>query len=113
MKPYTLGDLIDHLQVLGNAKVRGLSDQLHSDRGDYERSAIAPGGTERASQLARMYMSRIGSTMTGWKGGDFPVRTDLLVMLGDFGNCGPCIVDLIMGDDGVYEVVTAEDPLFR
>ncbi len=78
MKTYnqmTLGELIEALDRLGDAKVRGLGEDIHSDRGFYERNAVDPDGSEIvARDLAHKYRSQIGKPIYGWKGGDYYVN---------------------------------------
>ena len=100
----TLGDLIEALNALGDAKVRGLGGDIHSDRGFYERNAVAPTMTEHAARdLAATYQKQVGKEIHGWKGGEYYVKERENVYVAEYGDTGPAVCGLIPGADGVYE----------
>ena len=108
-KPLTLGELIEHLHSLGDAKVSGLSGEVDSYRGYYERNATHYGKTRKASKLAARYQAEIGKPIYGWKGGDYTVDSDELIYYAGRGDCGPQICGFELGAGGVYRPVLVEE----
>ena len=96
-------ELIEALEALGDAKVTGLDFSIHSDRGFYSRNAVAP--TDQvfeATELARLYRDQEGKIMTGWKGGEFPVKLDEYIYVAEYGSMGPAVCGLFERYDGTY-----------
>lgn len=100
MKSYramTLQDLIDALWALPQtAVVDGLQPSVHSYRGFYEQNAIAyeAGLLTNAHVLAQMLSKEIGSTLHGWKGGEFPCDPAQPVYLAEVGDTGDMIIGI-------------------
>ena len=107
----TLDDLIDALDKLGDTPVRGLSGEVYSYRGYYERNATAPCGlTHTGRLLADLYRKQIGKDMQGWKGGDYRVDGGELIYYTSQRDTGPCIIGLEQaGVDGYYEPVLLDE----
>lgn len=114
MKSYramTLQDLIDELWALPQtAVVDGLEPSVHSYRGFYEQNAIGfeAGLLLNAHELAQALTKEIGSTLHGWKGGEFPCDPAQPVYLADVGDTGDMIVGIEQrsGEDPyIYEPV--------
>lgn len=110
-KPLTLGEFIAALDALGDqAQVRGLSGDIRSYRGYYERNATAPCGfVHHADFLAGMYREQVGKDITGWKGGGFQVSLEEQVYYADIGETGPQIVGFRAAHDGVYELILVQE----
>lgn len=109
-KPLTLGELIERLDSLGAAEVRGLDGMVRSYRGYYERNATEPCDWVRAaSVLAENYSEAIGSPITGYKGGDYTVNEDELIYYAGYGDTGPQICGLEIAADGIYQPVLVEE----
>lgn len=110
-KPFTLGEFIAALDALGDqAQVRGISGDIRSYRGYYERNATYPCNlVHHADFLADMYRKQVGKDIRGWKGGDFQVSLDELIYYADIGETGPQIVGFRRGDDGVYELILVKE----
>lgn len=103
-RTFTLGDLIDELNGLGVATVKGLGLEIDSYRGYYERNAIepSPGVILPAATLAREYENQIGKEITGYKGGDYYVSANENVYLAGYGDTGPNIAGFVKDEDGDY-----------
>lgn len=118
MKTYqvlNLQQVIDALRALPDDPfVVGIDGILHSDRGYYERSASSPvDWPTRASDLADTLEQQVGKPTTGWKGGDYSVRLDLPVHVGDYGDTGPAIAGFELNAvTGHYDIVGIEDTWF-
>ena len=107
---FTLGDLISALEKLGDAPVKGLTGEVYSYRGYYERNATEPTNeVYPATTLANSYRSQIGNVMQGWKGGYYPVRQDQLVYYVGEGDTGPVIIGIECGEDNVHHPVLLAD----
>jgi hypothetical protein len=110
-KHMTLQDLIDALKALPEgSKVKGLDNSVHSYQGFYEQNAIPPTRDVvlNAHELAQDLVKEIGSTLYGWKGGEFPCDPAQPVYLAD---TGPAIVGLERADwdiEDLYEPVVVE-----
>lgn len=102
-KSLTVGMLIDHLQTLDPSQPIELAAKADSYRGYYNHVAVAPGSSTAGKLLAHL-KSKLGSTMTGYKGGDFTFHDGCQVFVADYGDCGPLLALM----DG--ELVTIEHP---
>lgn len=86
----SLADLLDHLKRLpATAHIGGLSANFCSYRGYYEHLAIEPGPGVAAGDLLVALGSQVGQSMTGWKGGTFPIDGSCLVFVAYEGETGP------------------------
>lgn len=110
----TLADLIGQLEDINESPVQGLSGNVFSYRGFYERNCTEP--SERVAtgaELAKEYANQVGQTMYGWKGGDFITEPDHLIYYSTERDTGPCVIGLECGDDGTYRpVLLAHDDHF-
>jgi hypothetical protein len=90
-KHLTLGETINALEAMDpNTSVVGLHGQVESYRGYYQHVALEPGPYSiRAERLAQWLTEQVGGTMSGWKGGDYPIKEDCYVFLAHEGNTGP------------------------
>ena len=79
-------------------KVFGLEPWLDSYRGYYEHVAMEDEGHTTGNQLAAMIRGRLGTTMHGYKGGDYLVHERCQVFLAGYGHTGPMLVGFT--DDG-------------
>lgn len=78
-------------------------ENFHSYRGYYEQAAIEPGADEiTAGELAELVDDLIGTTLEGWKGGDFYMKADTEVWVAMEGCTGG---DMIMGTEMVDGVL--------
>jgi len=96
-KQFTLGDLIDKLEMLDPATLVKMqfSDPAvdftsHSYRGYYDQLAIYPrfdrcGTPVCVSQLVRMLKECDGHTYSGWKGGDYTMDRGTPIWVSDLG----------------------------
>lgn len=107
----TLGEVIDYLRAAPSySMVSGLSLDADSYRGYYERIAIDQGDWVRAHSLADYLDEKIDTTMTGYKGGEYPVTKQTLVHVAAYGYTGPMLVGFILdGDDGDITPVLVEE----
>lgn len=92
-EPMTIKDLIHALAAMEPDAPISLSTNIDSYRGRYKHVAIDPDGTTTAGELREALLEMQGTTMTGYKGGDFPVTEDCLVFLAGWGDLGPMLVD--------------------
>ena len=96
----TLGEVIDYLRAVPEySMVSGLDNATDSYRGYYERIAINRGDWVRARSLADDLAEKIGKTMIGYKGGEFPITEQTLVHVADYGYTGPMLVGFILDSD--------------
>lgn len=103
---YTLADLIEALRSIGDAPVFGLTGEIDSYRGYYERNATEPANDVQAGNwLAEKYSNEVGKAMQGWKGGDYLASVDELIYYAPVGDIGPCIIGLEADGDGLYRPV--------
>jgi len=101
----TVGDLITFLREQDpHATIRGLSDDAMSYRGYYEHVGIEPGETTVEALLTELER-KVGTTMHGYKGGDFPFEDRCLVFVAYYGSTG----DKLIGFDENLQAVTMED----
>ncbi|BBX82258.1 hypothetical protein [Mycolicibacterium aubagnense] len=106
----TLGQLIDALAALDDAPVRGLSGFIHSHRSWYERNATDPTSrVEKASVLAALYRSVVGTQMPGYNSGEVTVLAENPIYYAAFGESGPYIIGIEPGEDGVHTPVLLAD----
>ena len=114
-KRHSLGELIEALRDLpGDTEVYGLTEEIFSYRGYYERPCIAPSREEEthtARHLVETYSRQIGKEITGWKGGDYEVNPRELVYVASRGDTGPSIIGLRKNpfNDLYGPVLLAED----
>jgi hypothetical protein len=110
-KRQSLGELIDILEDIGQESVQGLTGTVDSYRGFYERTSTPPtGDISTGAALAASYLDRLGSTMHGWKGGEYTVDPDEPVHYAEPRDTGPAILGLNQGADGIWRpVVLAQD----
>lgn len=91
----TLGDLIDWLEKQNpNLVVKDGFGSPHSDRGSYEELAFDPVEETTFGAMLDHAQSAVGSTYTGWKGGDFVMDRSTPVLIGEYGNCGDEICEI-------------------
>ena len=100
-----LSDLIARLADLPDGTIiRGLSAKHGSYRGYYEHIGIEPGETT-ATELHDALAAGLGTTMHGYKGGEYVVSGDCLVFVAHYGMTGDRLIHV--GDDG--GIITMED----
>jgi hypothetical protein len=96
--PLTVGQVMKYLNDMkslhGNdVIVPGLSADSDSYRGYYERLAIEPGSGVKAIDLFVHLNMKLGTIMTGYKGGDFFIGMETLVHVAHWGDTGPKLID--------------------
>lgn len=112
-KPLTVGELIALLEGLGDDFViHGLWPYATSYRGYYKHVAI---DTEpvavcwtTAGGLRAELDKKLGTTMNGWKGGEYPFTEGCYVFVAQPGRIGPFLV----GFTAEGEPITVEDVYF-
>ena len=72
--------------------IQGVTADHTSYRGDYSNLALIPGRQVKLITLRKYLRSIDGRSMTGWKGGTFPIHDGVLVHLAHEGDTGPRIV---------------------
>lgn len=109
--PLTFGELIDHLDALGEQPVRGLTGRVHSHCAWYDRPATEPADVVHpGTWLADAYRSELDTPLTGYGGGgQYRDFADKLVHYADFGQDGPVILGFERTPDGVHELVLLKD----
>lgn len=107
-----LGEVIKALRELPEgSRVKGIeSGVIHSDRGYYDRNAVTPSRetTWEPRILADQLASCIGGVMYGWKGGEYPIRSDKPVAYADDGDTGPYLAGFSEIEPGLYRPVTID-----
>lgn len=102
MKKYeslTVDRLLAVLDALpADSVLQGLSREVDSYRGFYEHVAVEPGEGVTAGELAAELRAKIGTTMHGYKGGDFAFRGRCYVFVAGWGDTGPSLAGFT--DDG-------------
>lgn len=103
----TLGDLIKGLAGLDQAAPitdgdgRGLGD-FDSYRGYYADLAIEPAdAVGTVGDLLAKARAALGETFTGYKGGDFTMGEEAPLWIASYGCCGPALVSISVGPEGV------------
>ena len=102
----TFGQLIDRLAQLPPDMLLAAS-KPHSYRGYYSDVAIDP--TEwpsTAGSLLAECREMMGRTMTGYKGGEYPVHENVPVWVAPYGCCGNKLMSI--GDDGALNTEEEE-----
>ena len=85
--PMTVQSLIDTLDAMPADTTVGLAMSAGSYRGYYEHVGIEEG--KSFSESLSLYLKGlIGTTMHGWKGGDYTFRGDSYVFVADHGYTG-------------------------
>lgn len=104
-KAMTVGDLIDWLKTRHpNAVIPGLSADADSYRGYYEHVSIEPGDYVYAGDLLAHLESQVGTTMTGYKGGEYKFDLGCYVFVARYGCTGP----FLAGFDDLTPVVVEQ-----
>lgn len=103
-KAMTLNELIKALESIDpKAIVYGLEPYGDSYRNYYDRFAIAPSKRgargDTAGLLSHCYKDLIGTTMHGYKGGDYVIDGNKLVYVANYGETGNLIIDLVYDED--------------
>jgi hypothetical protein len=101
----TLGQLISRLEKMHTRNHRLLTSDgrgiegLGSYRGYYSDLALHPvdGPVWTAAQLHRACSGVLGTTLTGYKGGEFIMKKDTPLWLASYGCLGQAIMDLTPG----------------
>uniref|UniRef100_A0A6M3KA10 Uncharacterized protein n=1 Tax=viral metagenome TaxID=1070528 RepID=A0A6M3KA10_9ZZZZ len=62
----------------------------------------------RVGELLAMFKNAVGSTHTGYKGGDFTMSRQTLVWVAPYGSCGRMLTD-IRSKDSITLIITSED----
>ena len=89
----TLGELRRRLADFDpTGVIEGVTADHTSYRGDYSNLALIPGGRVKILTLRKYLTAITGRSMTGWKGGSFPIHDGILVHLAHEGDTGPRIV---------------------
>jgi hypothetical protein len=85
----SLGEVIEQLESLPeDAVVPHGFGSPHSDRGDYSQLAFTPESQARVSDMLASAKSAVGTTYTGWKGGEYEMGTYSYCHIGEYGTCG-------------------------
>lgn len=102
----TLGDMIHKLEMMdGSIDVYGLG-MMNSYRGYYSDLSFEPeDGKESVSELLSRCKEAMGSTFTGYKGGDYVMGKLTPLWLAEYGCTGDKIIDIL--EDGT--IVTEPD----
>lgn len=88
----TLGVLIEWLEQQDpNLVVMDGFGSPHSDRGSYDELAFDPMPEARLGDMLKYAKDALGSTFTGWKGGEYTMDEHTSVYIGEFGECGHAI----------------------
>ena len=102
----TLGKMIAFLKAANPDLMLPRLENPHSYRGYYSDLAFEPSdGFRKASEILADCESSLGSTFTGWKGGDFLMKESTPVWVAFEGCCGKKLIKI--NQDGTIE--TAED----
>ena len=85
----SLGQLIAWLKTQPQDRVvkHGFGEG-HSDRGDYHDVAFHPVPETTIGEMLRHAADVLGSTQTGWKGGEFIMNEHVSAHIGEYGRCG-------------------------
>lgn len=85
----TLGKLIEWLEAQDpELIVKDGFGSPHSDRGDYSELAFSPVNEAKIGDMLTYAKSAVGSTYTGYKGGEFEMSLRTSVYIGEYGYCG-------------------------
>lgn len=90
-KHLTLAETIEALAAMDpETVVRGIHGGVQSYRGFYDQIALSPTGVGYAAlHLATWLQSQVGSTMEGYKGGEFQIKEDCHIFIAEWGDTGP------------------------
>ena len=66
----------------------------HSDRGDYQNAAFDPIGETTIGEMLTHAEALLGSTQTGWKGGEYVMHEWVSAHIGEYGDCGEPITGM-------------------
>ena len=85
----TLGKLIEWLEQQNQEMVvkDGFSTP-HSDRGSYAELAFTPEPEAKIGDMLKYAKSSLGTTFTGYKGGEYTMHENTSVYIGEYGECG-------------------------
>lgn len=93
-----LKELIEELEKHGPSKVVKLGFSTpHSWRGDYSQLAFVPTKNVTVGEMIRCAKEALGSTYTGWKGGEFTMDEYSSVYLAEHGECGEELGPTLLG----------------
>lgn len=85
----TLGELIQWLETQDkNDIVTDGFSSPHSDRGFYYNLAFTPQPESRIGDMLDHAKGAVGSTFTGYKGGDYFMDLNTEVLIGGYESCG-------------------------
>lgn len=99
-KQMTVREVLDKLgEIPRDIPITGLSADSDSYRGYYERLAIEPGLGAEAGELFDHLARKLGTYMTGYKGGEFEIHGDTLVHVARWGDTGKMLVDIVYNPD--------------
>ena len=109
-KQFTVGELIDALNEFDeNRVIVGLTDYVESYRGYYQHVAIHPGEETTVGYLISQLRGALGTTMHGYKGGEYPFNKDCLVFVAGYGDTGPGLAGFhSIGPDLLMPIVIEE-----
>ncbi len=105
---WSLGMLIDSLQDLSQGQPIACSSKLRSYRGFYAHLAIEPGESTVGELLSNLEAA-VGSTFTGYKGGEYVMSRKTPMWLAEYGCCGPYISGVDSSSWRVHLVTTEDD----
>jgi hypothetical protein len=106
----TLGEIIAHLETLPLDMVAedGFGNP-HSYRGHYEDLAFEPAAGVTVGSMLAAARGALGRTFSGYKGGDYVMRSFARCWLAPYGACGIPIV-LPEGEPPVYVLPAPPSP---
>jgi len=106
----TLGQLIEKLEKLdGRKEIVGIGYAM-SYRGYYSDLAFEPGDEVRTvGDLLGDCTSALGSTFTGYKGGDYVMDEHTPLWISAYGCCGDKLMGLNLSVDPITPVVEKEE----
>lgn len=88
----TLGELIEFLEKRDPNKVVKLGFyHPHSYRGYYDQVAFIPVSDTTIGEMLKEARSALGTTYTGWKGGEFTMGAYTDCWIAEWGCCGDAI----------------------
>lgn len=102
-KQFTVGSLIEWCEAHESDVLDGVSEQVGSWRGDYYEVAIEPGDGVTGRSLGSVLRARLGTKMTGYKGGEFEISAYCDVYLAEWGSIGGALGVSETGELAVME----------
>ena len=85
----TLGELIEFLEKRDPSKVVSFGFwSPHSYRGYYEQLAFEPITDTTVGEMLKAARMALGSTFSGWKGGEYTMHDCTECWIANAGNCG-------------------------